>query len=104
MSDRLTQLQKLHAADPNDAELCYMIALEHSKAGDVEEALRWLDRALELEPGFHYAYFQRGKLLGALGRDTEARETIKRGLNRANADGNAKAAGELADLLASMSG
>ena len=104
MDDRLEKLRRLHEADPNDPELTYMLAMEHSKAEQLEEAVRWLDRTIELDPHYHYAYFQKGKILGALSRDTEARDAIQTGLDRANAAGDAKAAGELADLLASMSG
>lgn len=104
MNDRLDQLRKLHETDPNDPELTYMLAMEHSKAQQLDEALRWLDRTIELDPHYHYAYFQKGKTLGALGRDAEARDAIETGLNQANAAGDAKAGGELAELLASMSG
>ena len=104
MPDRLDKLQQLFDADPNDAELAYMIGLEHSNREDLEEAVRWHDRAIALDDHFHYAYFQKGKLLGALGRDTEARETIQRGLDQANGAGDMKAAGELAGLLESLAG
>lgn len=104
MTDRLAQLQTLHDADPDDPDLTYMIAMEHSKAEQLDEALRWLDRTIQLDAHYHYAYFQKGKLLGALNRDTEAREVIQLGLDRANAAGDSKASGELAELLVSMSG
>jgi tetratricopeptide (TPR) repeat protein len=103
MDDRLAKLEKLLAADPRDAELCYMIALEHSKAGRFADAVDWLDRTLELDPRQHYAYFQKGKSLAAMGRPGDARRTIETGLNRAHEDGNPKAAGELAELLDSIS-
>lgn len=104
MSDRLEKLIKLHDADPDDPELTYMLAMEHSKLERLDEALRWLDRTIELDPHYHYAYFQKGKMLAALNRDTEARQAIQRGLDQANTAGDAKASGELAELLASMSG
>lgn len=104
MTDRLAKLEKLLAADPNDAELCYMIALEHTKASRHDDAVRWLQRTVEMDPKQHYAYFQMGKAYAALGQPDAARAALQRGLDRANADGNHKAAGELGDLLASMSG
>lgn len=102
MTQRLEQLRKLHDADPADADVVYMIAMEHSKAGDDEQALEWLDKTIALDAHYHYAYFQKGKAFGALGRDSEARDAIQEGLNQANAAGDAKAAGELGELLASM--
>ena len=104
MTDRLDKLRQLHEADPDDPELTYMIALEHSKQDRLDEALEWLTRTIQLDAHYHYAYFQKGKMLGALNRDAEAREVLEQGLNRANSKGDAKAAGELAELLASMTG
>ena len=104
MTDRLDALRKLHDADPRDAELPYMIAMEHSKAGRHEDAVEWFDKALALSASMHYAYFQKAKSLSALSRDTEARQTLTLGLTRATSDGNQKAAGEIADLLDSMAG
>ena len=103
MIDRLEKLEKLLAADPGDAEISYMIALEHTKANRNDDAVRWLERTVETDPKQHYAYFQMGKALAALGRTEDARAALQRGLDRASADGNHKAAGELGDLLASMS-
>ncbi len=100
--DRLPKLLKLHEADPADAEICYMIALEHGKADRIDEALHWLDETIRREPKMHYAYFQQGKLLGAAGRTSDARAALQRGVERATADGNYKAVGEINDLLASL--
>mgnify|MGYP006897402860 CR=1 FL=1 len=38
MSDRLAQLEKMHAADPADADLPYMIAIEHGNAERFDDA------------------------------------------------------------------
>ncbi|MEM7625123.1 MAG: tetratricopeptide repeat protein [Planctomycetota bacterium] len=102
MADRLEQLLKLHAADPDDADVPYMIALEHAKADDPAEAIAWLDRALALDPGYHYAYFQKAKMLSELGEDEDARAVLDQGIARASADGHAKAVGELEELKLSM--
>jgi len=98
MSDRLEQLTKLLAADPDDADVPYMIALEHGKAGDTETAVAWLDKALALDPGYHYAYFQKAKMLSELGEDDDALAAVDAGIARATADGHAKAVGELQEL------
>ncbi|MEM8494181.1 MAG: hypothetical protein AAF663_02190 [Planctomycetota bacterium] len=104
--DRLPQLEKLHAAEPADADVTYMLGLEYAK-GDgetaVAEALRWLDQTLSLDPGYHYAYFQKAKLLDARGDTEAAHATLDAGLTRARADGHAKAVGELEELKASLS-
>ena len=98
MPTRLEQLTEMHAADPADADLPYMIALEHAKAEDHAAAIDWLDRTLALSPSYHYAYFQKVKALSALGEDEDALAALDVGVARATADGNAKAVGELEEL------
>ena len=102
MSERLNQLKKLHEADPSDPFLTYGIALEHGKAGELEEAVHWLDQTLSLDEHYHYAYFQKGKMLAELGRDDEARTVLREGISQARAAGDAKAEGELNELLESV--
>jgi len=98
MPSRLDTLHKLHAADPQDADVPYMIGLEHGKADDPEEAVTWLDRCIALNPSYHYAYFQKAKMLSELGEDDDAIAAVDAGIQRASADGDAKALGELQEL------
>ena len=102
MTSRLDQLRKLHDADASDPFVTYGIALEHAKAGDRDEALRWLDETLKLDADYCYAYFQKGRLLGELGREEEARQAVRAGIERAKAAGDAHAASELEGLLESL--
>jgi tetratricopeptide (TPR) repeat protein len=73
---RLDQLLQLHEADPADADLPYMIAMEHVKADRHAEALTWLDRTMALNPDYHYAYYQKAKALSQLGEDEAARDAV----------------------------
>jgi len=102
MPDRLDQLLKLHAADPDDADVPYMIALEVAKTPDRDAALAWLDKAIATDPAHHYAYYQKGRLLAEKGDTAGARAAIEDGLARAQAAGQGKAASELQELLASL--
>jgi tetratricopeptide (TPR) repeat protein len=102
MSDRLAQLEKLLAADPADADIPYMMGLEHAKADDPETAIVWLDKTLALDPGYHYAYFQKAKQLSALGEDEQAHAVLDAGIAKATADGHHKAVGELQELKAAL--
>lgn len=101
MSDRLTQLQKLHAADPQDPFCTYGIALEHAKAGAVDEALIWLDKTLTLDAKYCYAYFQKGKMLAKKGQTDQAKDVLQAGL-KASQGVDAKASSEIAALLDTM--
>lgn len=102
MSDRLAQLEELHAADPADADVPYMIALEYAKAGDPQAAITWLDKALLLDPGYHYAYFQKARMFSELGEDDDAHAAVDAGIARATADNHHKAVGELQELKANL--
>jgi tetratricopeptide (TPR) repeat protein len=102
MPDRLDQLHKLHAADPDDAELPYMIALEHGNAGRHDQAVTWLDKALAADPAMCYAYFQKARHLAAVGRDADALATLDAGIAAATRINDAKALGELRELKASL--
>lgn len=95
---RLPSLLKLHAADPGDSELCYMIALEHTKIPDDAQAVTWLDNALAANPAHHYAYYQKAKAQMRLGLHNEALVTVDAGIAKARQDGNGKAVGELSEL------
>jgi tetratricopeptide (TPR) repeat protein len=100
---RIEQLNKLWAADETDADVAYMLAQEHDKAGDADAALAWYDRCLSLDAGYHYAYFHKAKTLEAESRLDEARAVLREGLARANAAGDGKASGEIAAYLDELS-
>ncbi|MEM1212426.1 MAG: hypothetical protein AAGI68_09035 [Planctomycetota bacterium] len=94
---------QLEASAP-DADLAYMIGLEHAKAERFEVAIEWLDRALERDPAYHYAYFQKAKAFSELGEDEGCAEALDTGIAVARRDGNAKAEGELMELKANLLG
>lgn len=99
MSDRLSQLSKLRAADPGDADMPYMIAQEHAKLGDTPAALIAYDECLALDPDYLYAYFHKARALEADERLVEAMETLRVGIQRAKARGDMKALGEIQGYL-----
>ena len=103
-TDRLDQLQKLFEADPNDADLPYMIALDYAKAGNTPLALEWLDKTIAINAHYHYAYFQKAKLLDEDGEGADALIAIDEGIRLATEAGDAKALGELQELRTMMQG
>ncbi len=96
---RLPQLQKLHAADPHDADVLYMLAQEHARAGDHAAAVSWYDRCLEADSAYHYAHFHKARSLEAMGDLPAAAGTLQNGAKAADAAGNAKALGEIEAYL-----
>ncbi len=73
----LAAWQRVEAAYPRDRVLLMDIARVYYLMGRFEEALGWLDRALEIDPEYLPALYHRMLALGALGREEaleEARE------------------------------
>jgi tetratricopeptide (TPR) repeat protein len=102
MNDRLEQLQKLHAADPTDPDVTYMIAMELLKTADASAGIDWLNKTLDLDPNYLYAYFQKAKAQGELGNPEDARATLQLGIDKARNASDAKAVSELSELHQSM--
>jgi tetratricopeptide (TPR) repeat protein len=98
MSDRLTQLIKLYAADQADPFLTYGIALEHGKLENFAEALTWLSKTIALDEHYCYAYFQQAKMHEEEGNTDAALAAIDLGIQKSKACGDAHAADELAEL------
>jgi Flp pilus assembly protein TadD len=97
--DRLGTLMTMLEQDPADTFCLYGIAQEHAKAERLDEAVRWFERLLEVEPSHAYAHFHLAKVLERAGRTDQATDVLRRGLDAARRSGDAKAANELAGYL-----
>lgn len=96
---RLAQLETLLSKDPDDPFLRYGIALEHKKAGRLDEALRWLNETLAADPAYCYAWYQQGQVFEILGNADAAREAYKSGLAAARTSGDSHALTEMQAAL-----
>lgn len=100
--NRLAQLERLHAADPTDADVMYMLAQEHASAGRTSDAIAWYDRCLTADAGYAYAHFHKAKALEAAGRAREIGPTLEAGLAAARRAGDAQAIREIGAWLHSL--
>ena len=91
-----------HEAAPQDDFATYAIAQEHIKAGDTDEALRWIEKTLQIRPDHAYAYYQKACVLSESGRADLARKAAEAGLEAAHRSGDSKATGELNELLGTL--
>lgn len=67
---RLDELSGLwHASDGDDADLAYMLAVEHLKRGDAVLAMTFIGACLAIDPGYTQAYFHKAKALLRLASD-----------------------------------
>jgi tetratricopeptide (TPR) repeat protein len=92
---RREKLLEMLAEDPNDPFLRYGLAMEHSSAGEHEEAARSFQELLRVSPDYVPAYYQAAKVLHELNRDEEARQVGQAGIAMARSKGDEHAAGEL---------
>lgn len=99
----IADLERLLAADPNDAFLLYGMAQEQAKAGNHARAVQWYDRCLAADPAYCYAYFHKARSLEAAGRAPEAIATLMAGAAAARTAHDAHAAGEIAGYLDELS-
>jgi cytochrome c-type biogenesis protein CcmH/NrfG len=102
MKSRKEQIEEMLAADPNDVELRYMLAMEHASAGDDEGAARCFAELIERSPDYPPGYHQGARALVRLNRLGEACALLERGIPVALQQGNSHAAGEMQELLDSL--
>lgn len=98
---RMERIEALLAEDPGDAFLRYGLAMEYSGAGDDATAAVKLAQLLADTP-YVPGFLMAGQILNRLGRDAEAADTLRRGIEAAKAQGNDHARGEMEGLLASI--
>jgi len=73
----LLAFEQAAALDPTDPRWPYHLARQRAAAGDVERALRDVDTAIRLAPGYAPAHWRRGKWLLDLGRLDEAEASFR---------------------------
>jgi Tfp pilus assembly protein PilF len=95
----MQQLQKMLDRTPVDPFLLYGMALEYKKANEPKSALEYLDRTIEADAGYCYAYFQRGQVYEQMGDMTSAKQAYRDGIEAATKKGDAHARSELEGAL-----
>jgi tetratricopeptide (TPR) repeat protein len=98
-SERMQQLQRMLERTPNDPFLLYGVALEFKKAKDPQQALAYLNKTIEVDPGYCYAYFQQGQVYETLGDISAAKKSYLEGIDAAGKKGDAHARSELEGAL-----
>ncbi len=90
------------AEDPQDTFLRYSLALELDKEGQHDRSLAGLGSLMKDDPAYVPAFFMAAQQLVRLTRLAEARTTLRDGIEQARRQGNAHAAGEMAEFLTSI--
>ncbi len=101
-NSRIEFLEKSLAGRPGEPFLRYALALELSSGGRPEEAWNHFEKLLQEHPDYAATYYQAGTLLARLGRRSEAKEILLRGVEVTTRQGNLHARGELEAALADL--
>jgi hypothetical protein len=102
MSTRREKIEAMLVDDPADTFLRYSLAMELEKEGENDTSLaRFAELTQDTTP-YVPAFFMAGQQLTRLGRIEEARTILRGGIEEARIQGNAHAAGEMSEFLASL--
>ncbi|RCS56018.1 tetratricopeptide repeat protein [Bremerella cremea] len=101
-NSRKEQILSLLENDPNDTFLRYGLAMELRKEGSHAEAREQFESLMRGTPPYVAAWFMCGQMLAEMGEIEESRSVLREGVEIARQQGDAHAAGEMAELLASL--
>lgn len=99
---RRARIEAMLQSDPADTFLRYSLALELEKEGEHDRSLSMLGELAAESPPYVPAYFMAAQQLVRLERTGEARGALRAGIEAARQVGDAHAAGEMAEFLASL--
>jgi tetratricopeptide (TPR) repeat protein len=99
---RRERIEAMLADEPGDAFLRYSLALELDKEGQHDASLELLAGLQRGQPPYVPAFFMAGQLLARIGRTNDARSVLRTGIESARGQGDAHAAGEMSEFLASL--
>lgn len=90
------------ADDPTDTFLRYSLAMELRGEGDHDASLEKLGELMSDSPPYVPAFFMAAQQLVDLGKIDLARTRLRDGIDQARSQGDAHAAAEMSELLASL--
>jgi predicted Zn-dependent protease len=102
MTSRREKIEALLKLEPDDPFLRYGLANELESEERDEEAWAQYQSLMKDQPPHVPSFLRSAQLLVRLDRVSEARTVLRDGIEAARQQGNAHAAGEMAELLASL--
>lgn len=91
----ISSLEKLLGSARDGALLRYSLGLEYAKAGDAGRAAQYFRDAVERDPLYSAAWKALGRALQDAGRDGEALDAYRRGIDAARTKGDRQAEKEM---------
>ncbi len=101
-TSRREKFEAMLVSEPDDQFLRYALAMEYEKEGEHERSLTFLRGLMADQPPHVPSFFMAGQHLAKQNRWDEARDVLRAGIEQARLQGNAHAAGEMSEFLASL--
>ena len=101
-SSRLAALERMLGNRPDDSRLRFGVALEYLKAGRTQDGIRELRRYLDEADDEGNGWGRLGAVFMELGRDDEAVDAYRRGVESAERHGHPTMADEFREVLEDM--
>jgi predicted Zn-dependent protease len=92
-------LNEILSQQPDDAFARYGLAMEYSKAGDIERALEEFAKLLSTHPDYTAGYFMAAQTLASANRVDEAKKMLVDGISSARRTGDTHAQSEMTAML-----
>lgn len=92
-------IENMLETNPKDSFLHYAAALEHQKNGDMNGAIKIIQKIIKINPDYLASYYQLGKMLEQKGKTDEAISIYKAGKSVAKKQSDMKTLGELSEAL-----
>ena len=100
--DRVAMLTEVLSQNPADAFARYGLAMEYSKAGEVERALVEFSKLLATHPDYTAGYFMAAQTLAKAEQTEQAKKMLADGIASARRTGNSHAQSEMEAMLAEL--
>lgn len=102
MTNRREKLEAMLQDDPKDEFLRYGIAMEWRNASELDKAMEYLAGLMKDETPHVPSFLMAGQILVEQNKISDARTTLRDGIDAARAQGNAHAASEMSELLTTL--
>jgi predicted Zn-dependent protease len=100
--DRIAALNEILTENPKDAFARYGLAMEYSKAGDLDRALAEFSILLENHPDYTAGYFMAAQTMVRAVRVDDAKKMLQDGIASARRTGNLHAQSEMEAMLGEL--
>jgi len=104
MNERMDALRKMLETNPRDARARFGLAAEYEKAGRWHDVVDHLTAYLGIADDEGNAWGRLGRALREIGRDKEARDAYRKGIEAASRHGHPSMAADFQDAIDELNG